>query len=601
MRIQTRGRNTLTAIALSLGGCLWAAVFLVGCAEFERMRQNSSRQDLVTSPEASLAAMDVPALLDMADTARGMGHPEEAIGYLNGVLSRDGGNTRALLGMGGIQLDSGNPAEASAAFDKVLALSPGNAEALEGQGRLRLQAGDFSQATSLFQSALASDPGRWRSLDGLGVMAARDGKFETALPYFSQALAIKPGNPELLTHRGEARYKLNDPTGAMADFDGAIAADPGYEPAYRHKAELLTQQGREQEALGVLGKIMGAADADRTLGEFMAALGKSAVALHKESQGEDGPSGEPLPVALLLTLIGGAVFIGASGLMLALFPADGRLQERREGMGLGVNRDAKTGDEPSLIKGVPDTPWNRAAAMFLPRGEAAKMLDLGRLTRAGYRSLTALATYHAIRTAMMVVLPLLTIFIGTAVLNMSLQQLYPYVAGAFVLGMIAPSFVLDRKVEQRLTRLRNALPDALDLLVVCAESGLGLNAALLRVGHELRLVHPEFSAELAVANGEIRAGLEREVALNNMVERTGLEDLKVLVMLLIQSTKLGTSLAETLRIYAEEFRDKRMQAAEEEAAKLSTKIIFPLVICFMPAFFIVAVGPAFTGVLKTFK
>lgn len=202
---------------------------------------------------------------------------------------------------------------------------------------------------------------------------------------------------------------------------------------------------------------------------------------------------------------------------------------------------------------------------------------------------------------MMVLLPLLTVLLGTAVLGWSLEQLYPVIAGAFLVGMIAPSFVLDKKIERRVTRLRHALPDALDLLVVCTESGLGLNAALMRVGHELRLVHPEFSAELALANGEIRAGLDREVALNNIIERSGLDDLKMLVMLLIQSTKLGTSLAETLRVYAEEFRDKRMQAAEEEAAKLSTKIIFPLVFCFMPAFFIVSIGPAFTGVLKTLK
>ena len=601
MRIEKLSRIRLNTLAMSLGWLLCGVLLLNGCAEFERMRQRSPGQEPVASAEASLASTDIPSLLAMADSARGMGHPEEAITYLNGVLSRDGSNMRALLGMGGIQLDLGHAAEASKAFDKVLAQSPGNAEALEGQGRLRLQAGDFPRAASLFQSAVASDPGRWRSLNGLGVIATQGGQFDMALPYFSQALSVKPGNPELLTNRGYARYKLNDPTGAMADFDGAIAANPGYEPAYRHKAELLTQQGREQEALGVLGKIMSAADADRTLGELMAALGKSAVTLGTKSPALTEPSMETLPVALLLTLIGGAVFVGASGLMLALFPSDDRLQERREGMGLGVAKDDKADDGPSLIRGVPDTPWNRAAAMFLPRGEAAKQLDLGRLTRAGYRSLTALATYHAIRTAMMLVLPLLTVVIGTTVLNMSLKQLYPYVAGAFVLGMIAPSFVLDRKVEQRLTRLRNALPDALDLLVVCAESGLGLNAALLRVGHELRLVHPEFAAELGVANGEIRAGLEREVALTNMVERTGLDDLKMLVMMLIQSTKLGTSLAETLRIYAEEFRDKRMQAAEEEAAKLSTKIIFPLVVCFMPAFFIVAVGPAFTGVLKTFK
>ena len=297
--------------------------------------------------------------------------------------------------------------------------------------------------------------------------------------------------------------------------------------------------------------------------------------------------------------VGVVIFIIVLLILFALTPTSDPLEERRKGMGL--NQQIIAEKEQTLIKGVEDTPWNRITAAFLPKGDAARHLDLGRLSKAGYRSLTALATYHTIRTVAMVILPLLTIFVGTTFLGKTLQQLYLPVAVAFVVGMVAPSYVLDKKVKQRLARLRNALPDALDLLVVCTESGLGLNAALLRVGHELRFVHPEFASELAVANGEIRAGLEREVALTNIVERSGLDDLKMLVMLLIQSTKLGTSLADTLRIYAEEFRDKRMQAAEEQAAELSTKIIFPLVFCFMPAFFIVSAGPAFMGALKAFK
>lgn len=302
---------------------------------------------------------------------------------------------------------------------------------------------------------------------------------------------------------------------------------------------------------------------------------------------------------LLLVGLGVLIFIIMALILFALAPTTDPLAERRKG--IGINKEISKLKENSLIKSVEDTSWNRFTAVFLPRGEAGRQLNLGRLSNAGYRSLTALATYHTIRTVMMILLPLLTVLIGTALLGRTFQQLYLPAAVAFVVGMIGPSYFLDKKIEQRLTSLRNALPDALDLLVVCTESGLGLNSALLRVGHELRLVHPEFSSELSVANGEIRAGLEREVALNNIIERTGLDDLKMLVMLLIQSSKLGTSLAETLRIYAEEFRDKRMSAAEEQAAKLSTKIIFPLVFCFMPAFFIVSIGPAFMGAIKAFK
>ncbi|MFM2006080.1 MAG: hypothetical protein RLZZ09_1735 [Pseudomonadota bacterium] len=302
---------------------------------------------------------------------------------------------------------------------------------------------------------------------------------------------------------------------------------------------------------------------------------------------------------LLVWGLGLIVFLILLLILFALAPPPNALEERRKEIGLDLVHAADK--EQSLVRVVEDTAWNRFSAAFLPRGETAKHFDQDRLTKAGYRSMAALATYHATRTGTMVALPILTVFIGVAVFGKTLQQMYVFMAAAFIVGMVLPSYLLDRKIEGRLTRLRHALPDALDLLVVCAESGLGINAALMRVGQELRLVHPEFASELAIANSEIRAGLERETALHNMVARSGLDDLKMLVMMLIQTSRLGTSLAETLRIYAEESREQRMQAAEEQAAKLSTKIIFPLVFCFMPAFFIVSVGPAFISALKAFK
>lgn len=132
--------------------------------------------------------------------------------------------------------------------------------------------------------------------------------------------------------------------------------------------------------------------------------------------------------------------------------------------------------------------------------------------------------------------------------------------------------------RQRL--LRNALPDAIDLLMVCAEAGLGLNAALLRVAGELNGIHPEFANELAIVNAALRASVDRDQALRNLAQRTGLEDIKGLVTLLAQSVRFGTSIAQALRVYAEEFRGKRMQQAEENAAKLATKLIFPMIFCF---------------------
>ncbi len=167
-------------------------------------------------------------------------------------------------------------------------------------------------------------------------------------------------------------------------------------------------------------------------------------------------------------------------------------------------------------------------------------------------------------------------------------------------GLIAPSSILDRMVERRLRTLRRAFPDALDLLVVCVESGLGLSAAIQRVADELVVSHPELAQELALVNAEVRAGVDRGQALRNLADRTGLDDIRGLVSLLVQTMRFGTSVADALRVYSEEFRDRRMQKAEEEAAKVGTKLIFPLVFCLFPAFFVVAIGPAVIRLVAVF-
>jgi tight adherence protein C len=164
-----------------------------------------------------------------------------------------------------------------------------------------------------------------------------------------------------------------------------------------------------------------------------------------------------------------------------------------------------------------------------------------------------------------------------------------------------PNYVLDHMVERRQKRLRDAFPDALDLLVVCVEAGLGLTAAIQRVADELKFSHPELGVEFARVTAEMRAGVEREAALKALAYRTGLEDIRGLVSLLIQTLKFGTSIGETLRVYSEEFRDKRMQRAEELAAKIGTKLIFPLVFCLFPSFFVVAIGPAVVRIAEVFR
>jgi pilus assembly protein TadC len=159
-------------------------------------------------------------------------------------------------------------------------------------------------------------------------------------------------------------------------------------------------------------------------------------------------------------------------------------------------------------------------------------------------------------------------------------------------GYLIPSFVLARMAKARQHRIRLSLPDALDLLVVSVEAGLGLDQALQRVGEELALAHPELSEELRLVNLELRAGKARSEALRNLADRTGVDDLSSLVAMLIQTDKFGTSVARSLRVHSDVLRSKRRQRAEEAAAKTGVKMVFPLVFCIFPAIWVVTIGPA---------
>jgi len=164
-------------------------------------------------------------------------------------------------------------------------------------------------------------------------------------------------------------------------------------------------------------------------------------------------------------------------------------------------------------------------------------------------------------------------------------------AGA-AFGWLLPGMALARKAKGRQHRIRLSLPDALDLLVVSVEAGLGLDQAIQRVGEELSFAHPELSSELRLINLELRAGKGRAEALRNLAERTGVDDLSSLAAMLIQTDKFGTSVARSLRVHSETLRTKRRQRAEEAAAKTGVKMVFPLVFCIFPAIWVVTIGPA---------
>src|SRR5262245_23973965 len=238
---------------------------------------------------------------------------------------------------------------------------------------------------------------------------------------------------------------------------------------------------------------------------------------------------------------------------------------------------------------------------LLPTKGAERSKMEQKLMYAGMRSPNALPLFYALKTGL-ALLFLLGVLAASAWLPQWSASRLVFVAmfAAFV-GLMLPNHVLDHMVERRQKRLRDGFPDALDLLVVCVEAGLGLTAAIQRVADELKFSHPELGAEFAQVTAEMRAGVEREAALKSPSARTGLEDIRGLVSLLIQTLKFGTSIGETLRVYAEEFRDKRMQRAEELAAKIGTKLVFPLVFCLFPSFFVVAIGPAVIRIIGVFQ
>jgi tight adherence protein C len=224
-----------------------------------------------------------------------------------------------------------------------------------------------------------------------------------------------------------------------------------------------------------------------------------------------------------------------------------------------------------------------------------------KLMYAGLRSANALPLFYALKTGLALLFLLGVVAAAAWLPQWSSSRVVMFAMLAAFIGLMLPNHVLDHMVERRQKRLRDGFPDALDLLVVCVEAGLGLTAAIQRVSEELKFSHPELGAEFAQVTAEMRAGVERETALKALAWRTGLEDIRGLVSLLVQTLKFGTSIGETLRVYAEEFRDKRMQRAEELAAKIGTKLVFPLVFCLFPSFFVVAIGPAVIRIVDVFR
>jgi tight adherence protein C len=214
-----------------------------------------------------------------------------------------------------------------------------------------------------------------------------------------------------------------------------------------------------------------------------------------------------------------------------------------------------------------------------------------KLMHAGFRSQEAPILYRAIQLVSMAGFPLAVAGVS-AFMARPLGSALVYIIIAFVVGFILPRFFLGRITKNRQRELRWGLADALDLMVVSVEAGLGLNAAMMKVSSELKEVHAAIATEFELANLEIRVGRDRDEALRNLAERTGVDDLRSLVAMLIQTDKFGTSIAKGLRVFSDSLRTKRRQRAEQEAQKAAVKLLFPLSCFLFPTLFIAILGPA---------
>ena len=240
---------------------------------------------------------------------------------------------------------------------------------------------------------------------------------------------------------------------------------------------------------------------------------------------------------------------------------------------------------------------------YFSSGSESKLVEL--LVYAGIRRRGAAEVFLGAKAALAFALPAATAGVmwwlarlGDHPLNRS--SLIMYCSIGLAAGLVLPNVWLRRKVKARQQQIRFALPDALDLLVVCVESGLALDAALIRLSREMQDTTPQLAEELSLMNLEVSAGKPRDECLRNLGLRTGVEEVRSLTARIIQTTKFGTNLAHSLRIHAESLRQKRRQEAEERAAKTTVKLVFPLVFFVFPAIFVVILGPALVNLKNLF-
>jgi len=293
-------------------------------------------------------------------------------------------------------------------------------------------------------------------------------------------------------------------------------------------------------------------------------------------------------LSLLLFL---AIAVGLSLLGLKLWLRPKEAIERVTGLQAEIEETAPT--HPSLVF----RDMLNKLGQTLPTSPKDMSIMQRRLMRAGIRGPNALKTLYGSKVVLGVLLPLIMAF---AVWNSASEGTNKVMAilAAAGLGFFGPNEYVSLMSKKRQKEIRRGLPNALDLMVVCVESGLGLDQAILQVAKELEHAHPDISEEFAMVNLELKAGKRRPEALRNLAERTAVDDLKKLVAVLIQADRFGTGVAQSLRAHADYMRVQARQVAEEKAAKLGVKLVFPIFFCILPSLFIVTVGPVAVKIVR---
>jgi tight adherence protein C len=237
--------------------------------------------------------------------------------------------------------------------------------------------------------------------------------------------------------------------------------------------------------------------------------------------------------------------------------------------------------------------WQRAAPML---GLSIKDFNRlrNRMYRAGYHHPAAAIIYTAAERILPLIAAAVPVFLWSG------PRAY-FAAAVFAGAMFfTPGMVVDRALALRRRAIENGLADALDLLVVCIEAGSGLDQAIVKASDELAIAYPVLADELRILITEIRAGKPRIEAFKSLAQRTKVDDVRALVAMLIQTDRFGTSIGQALRTHADSSREKRRQRAEEKAQKIAVKLVFPLVLCFFPAFYVVVLGPAIITFVRSF-